>query len=521
MNNNKKLIISIMLGIYLSLVTTSIPWYWDSYIYFIIKTYIFSILLFKLIGYIDKINLSTKNNKITKKTYFYWIIYILIIMICSLIVHYPESFMYDQKEQLKQAFSGNYNDWHPVIHTFLFYRLPTLFIKSKIMCSLFQMGLVLAVLLYFCKFLEKYGVGKIVITVILSLLILNPTFDYMTVIPVKDTAYSYCIFLLTLYLINIYFTNGGWLKKKLNFIAFLVVCFGLTFFRHNGIGTFIMVLVPMIFILKNIRKFSILLFTIILSLRFIFVPFIYKLCNIHKVNFTFSEISCIMLNQLSYIYYNNGNISNDELRKLSKMQNLKIIYSGRYDPYNYDSIKFDSNFYTVYSPYINTHKKEFLKLYYNLIRKNKKMALDSYLYSTYMIWHVNLDTEKDLRNLSVVYFITPDKNHIMNYYNIFQNYATMKINFCHFPWTLILFGSGISLFLIIFSLFYVLCTNENKFKLLLIYLPVLTNLAMIFVILPGWETRFIYPNLICTFPLVLLMILAKNNKKIHDINKLT
>ena len=134
------------------------------------------------------------------------------------------------------------------------------------------------------------------------------------------------------------------------------------------------------------------------------------------------------------------------------------------------------------------------------------MALDSYLYSTYMIWHVNLDTERDLEHLSGGYFITPDNKFV-------RNYATMKINFCHFPWTLIFFGSGTSLFLIIFSLCYVLCTNKNKLKLLLIYLPVLTNLAVIFMILPSWQTRFIYPNLICAFPLVLFMFLAKDKKK--------
>ncbi len=431
-------------------------------------------------------------------------------MLGALFVHYPNGFMYDQKEQLTQALSGNYNDWHPVIHTLLFYRLPTLFIKSKIMCSIFQMSLILIILLYFCKFLEKYGLNKYIITIILSLFILNPTFDYMAIIPVKDTACSYCIFLLTLYLINIYFTKGEWLKKKLNFIAFLVVCFGLTFFRHNGIGTFILVLIPMIFIFKNIRKFSILVFTIIISLRFIFIPVIYKLCNIYKVNFTFSEISCIMLNQLTYIYYNNGDISAEELKKLSKMQDLEIVYRGGYDPYNYDSIKFDSDFYTVKSPYINTHIKEFLKLYYNIIKKNKKMTLDSYLYSTYMIWHVNLDNEKDLRHLSWDYFVTPDNKFV-------ANYVTMKINFCHFPWALVFFGSGISIFLIIFSLCYVLCTNKNKLKLLLIYLPVLTNLAVVFMILPSWQTRFIYPNLVCAIPLILLMFLAKDKKSISHL----
>ncbi len=512
MKKQKRIIISIILGIYLALVTSPVEWTIYNYLMLFAKFIVFTFIINKTIIYIEKINIPKDKMKPTNKTYFHWFMYIFIIMLIGLIIYYPENLTVDELNQYRQALTGNYNDWHPIIHTLIFYRLPTILFKSKLSVSLFHMIFVALVLLYFCKTLNKYGFNKYVITIILSLFILNPYFDFMAIKPIKDTAYSYCIFLLTLYLINIYLSNGEWVNKKINFIAFLLACFGITFFRHNGIGTFILVIIPMIFIYKNIRKFSILIFVIIISLRFIIIPSVYKLCGLEKTTFTFSETVCIMLNQISYIYNNNGKITTQQLKTLEKMQDLKLM-KEKYDPYDYDEIKFSGDFYNTWSPYINTHKKEFFTLWYGLVKNNKKQAFTSYLYTTYLIWHIGFNMERAPRDMHYAFFGGNTTNNDVNYKEFQYNYFNYKKTLYVFPFSMILITVSTGLFLLLFSLLYCIVKVKEKLKLIIIYLPVLTNLLMILLMLPGREARFVYPNLICAFPLVILMLLV--NQKIR------
>ena len=511
MSLKRRILISILLGLYLSIATSSMTWDRSVYIFFIVKTIVFIFLLFFIIKYLNKIKIPKYNGKITKKTYVGWFIYIFIVMLLALYIYYPNNYSSDPLTHYQDAIAGIHSDWHPTIYVFLFYGLPTLFIKSKLMCSLFNMLFISFILLYFCKFLEKYGFSKLVITIVLSLFILNPTFDSMTITPIKDTAYSYCIFLLTLYLINIYFTKGEWLKKKLNFIAFLVVCFGLTFFRHNGIGTFILVLIPMIFIFKNIRKFSILVFTIIISLRFIFIPVIYKLCGIDKVTFNFSESTALLFHQISYIYNNDGVITSKQLKTLQKMQDLKTL-SEYYDPYNYNTTKYAMPNYGKYTKYIESHKKEFLNLWYELVSNNKKLAVKSYFYHTYCIWHIDINVAKVLDEYyKQIHSANLDRTDAL--YKVLSNiYLQYQHWFCLVPFIFITVGSG--LFLILFSLLYSFFKVKDKLKMTLIYLPVFSNLLIMLVMIPSKESRFVYSNLICAFPLIIFIFLLNNRKNI-------
>ncbi len=513
MSLKRRILISVLLGLYLSMVTSPMPWNRSVYIFFIVKAIIFIFLLFFVIKYISKIKIPKYNGKITKKTYIGWFLYVFVIMLLALYIYYPNNYRSDPLTHYQDAIAGVYTDWHPAIYIFLFYGLPTLFIKSKIMCSLFNMLFISLVLLYFCKFLEKYGFSKSIITVILSLFILNPTFDSMAITPIKDTAYSYCLFLLTLYLINIYFSKGEWIKRKVNFIAFLIACFGMTFFRHNGIGTFILLLIPMIFILKNIRKFSILIFAIIMCLRFIFIPFIYKLCNIDKVTFNFTESSALLFHQISYIYNNDGIITTKQLTTLKKFQDLKTL-TNYYDPYNYNITKYAMPNYDKYDQYVKSHKKEFLNLWYELISNNKKLAIESYFYHTYCIWHIDINLSKvldeyykQINNVNLV------KTNSLHEYisNIYLKYQRC---FCLLPFIFITIGSG--LFLILFSLLYGLFKVKDKLRMILVYIPVLANSLIMLVMIPTKEARFIYSNLICAFPLIIFIFLLNSKMKYKE-----
>lgn len=512
LNKKGKTIILIILSIYLGLVTQQVKWYWYDYIFFIIKSSFFYIILKYAWGYFNKITINN-NDKLTKNDYFKLFVCIFIVMLIALYIYYPINFQWDVRDQYNQVLNNKYSDWHPIIHTLMFYRLPTLLIKNEIMCCLFQMIIIDLILLYFSYNLNQFGFNRKKIIFIISLFILNPSFDIMAITPIKDTIFSYCIFLVTLFFINIYLTKGLWLKSKVNSFLFFFSCFGITFFRHNGIFTFLIMMILLIFLYKNIRKRSVCIFLIMLSLRFLFVPFIYNLNGISKTNVTISEMVCVLLNQIGYIYKNDGNITSKQLKQLEKYQNLDKI-DMYYDPYNYNSAKYKMDYHGDYSKNINNNPKEFFKLYKDIVINNKILALESYKYTTYCIWHIAMDTSDNLRDLFLLYNSNKDFSND-EYINIQNSYFAYKKSISNCYFSIIFPTVAMGLFYIIFSLFYCLLYSKNKFKeklkVLLPYVPVLSNLLLMLILLPGRETRFVYSNILCSYVLIIFMILINNN----------
>lgn len=509
--NKKNVIISMIMGLYLAITTSTLDADCNSIVLFFLKIILFSFLNKKLFDYIDKKDILGSSEMFTKKDYICFFVFIFIVMLFALYMYYPTNFTIDMNTQYKQAITGVYNDWHPIMHTFFFYKLPTLFISSKLMCSIFQMLFVSVILLYFCYTLSKWKINKKIILITLILFIFNTEFDLMAISPLKDTAFSYCLFLMSLFLLNIYFSKGEWLNKRVNFFIFLAVSFGVSFFRHNGIFTFLVTLICMIIVLKNIRKKSIYIFLIIISLRFIFVPFIYKINNVRKIQITFSELACVMLNQISYIYNNDGNITKTQLEELKNYQDLNDLRIY-YDPYNYNYYKFNTEFYDWQSYNINRNKKKIVLLWKNIVNNNKYMALESYLYTTYCIWHIDIDVEKN--NTDLYWVVFKEKNNGISIYDFFQRgYFSYKKRLCKFPFSIFNITITSGLFLIIFSLVYCLKNSKSKIKILIPFIPVISNTLLFFLILPGRDTRFLYSNILCAFPFVIIMFLLKKKKK--------
>ena len=514
-NSKKKdLIISILLGVYLSFVTSPVEWSSINYILFFVKSFFFSYLINIGLRFFSKLSFKYKDEKLTRKDYVYIFLYIMFIMSVAVFIYYPINFTTDMNEQYRQVMSGEYSDWHPIIHTIFFYRIPTLFIESEFMCSLFQMIFIDLILLYFCYFLNKYGFSKKSIIFIISLFILNPSFDFMAISPLKDVAFSYCLFIVTLFFIDIYMSDGRWLKRKLNFFLFLLASFGITFFRHNGIFSFLVMMIVLIMGYKNIRKKSLCIFFIILSLRFVFIPIVYNIKGIRKTNVTISEMVCVMLNQMLYIYDNGGKITNSQMKQLDYFQDLEKV-SEYYNPYDYNKIKYPMDYHLKYSYRINTEPKKFFTLYKDMVMSNKKLAIKSYAYTMYCMYHIGLDTTTNNRDL---YFIAYSGN---DYSDVQEGFFAYKISISNWFFSIFLVTVSTGLFYIIFSLLYCLLYSKNKFKekikLILPYVPVLSNFLLMMFLLPGKETRFIYSNILCAYPLIILLILL--NKRMNKSSK--
>ena len=167
----------------------------------------------------------------------------LCIFLFYYISWYPGSFSPDSVNQYGQTVSGQYNDWHPVLHTLLAFKLPLTLTGGWVgSIVLFQVIVFSAVLGY--AFDTIYQYTNIKYTVIsMAFILCNPQTGYMSIYPWKDVAFAVGALLLLTYAFRIYITKGEWIRKPLNAVLFVTAAALTTLLRHNAL----LFTVPLVF----------------------------------------------------------------------------------------------------------------------------------------------------------------------------------------------------------------------------------------------------------------------------------
>lgn len=140
---------------------------WTAYIYLNVTSVKEYIILFMIIIYIFSYGITNFIiQKICNKTYMatnateknlkYIFLFFSLITVGVLLIWYvgyfPGGWSPDSIKQYEQAVTNTYNDWHPIWHTLLFFKLPiTIFGKTSsiILMQIFYFALLMG---YMCKF---------------------------------------------------------------------------------------------------------------------------------------------------------------------------------------------------------------------------------------------------------------------------------------------------------------------------------------------------------------------------------
>ena len=130
-----------------------------------------------------------------------------------------------------------YNDWHPVLHTLLFFTLPLKFGGGRGLDRI-----VFLQILYFClafgyllHTLNKNRCPRGVVAFLCVYVWLNPMLATYLAYPWKDIAMTIFGIVLTGQYIQISCSHGMWLGKRWNRIVFAAVAVICTYMRHNAI----------------------------------------------------------------------------------------------------------------------------------------------------------------------------------------------------------------------------------------------------------------------------------------------
>ena len=139
----------------------------------------------------------------------------------------------DTEKQWKQALGiAPLNDWHPIIHTALIY-LATLIRRSYRLAVMIQATIFAMLLALLYATFKKYRYNRMASTIVVVLAAATPFSVSLVLVLWKDTAFAFAGLALTICLINIWETQGDWLKPW-RIVLVVLLLFLASFLRHNG-----------------------------------------------------------------------------------------------------------------------------------------------------------------------------------------------------------------------------------------------------------------------------------------------
>jgi hypothetical protein len=163
--------------------------------------------------------------------------YLIPLLVCMIyfVACYPGGWSDDSFNQYNQAIQNRYNDWHPVLHTLLAFKLPlTLTGGWPGSVVLLQILCFCGVIGYTCQTIRKYF-GRWYAIIAMAWILMNPLVLMTAMHPWKDVGFAVCTLLMGTYALNTVATKGQWLRKPVNMVCFGVVAVLAAIFRHNGI----------------------------------------------------------------------------------------------------------------------------------------------------------------------------------------------------------------------------------------------------------------------------------------------
>ena len=405
--NNKYNKLTIILSIFLSIIyvicdsveKTYFINIFDKYLLLNLSGYflVFYLSLINLFNFIDK----TKNNIEERKIYignkeilttskFSFIINFIFIFFVNLIFllkFYPGNLTYDSFNEISQVkgilpLMNN----HSILHTgilAIFIKIGMLFKSINLgvfLYSLFQIIIVSLTFSYILYFLAKHKIPLIFRIISLFFFMFHPINIFYSFTMWKDILFS-CSFVLFTILIYYLSKNDNYFMKKRNIVLFIIISLLVMYLRNNGLYIVLLTLITLFIILRKKIKRILPVFLSIIIFFFTSKLIIFNALNIKGVDT--KEILSFPSQSISRIYkYNYNKLNKKEIKQIEKFYSNKI--GEVYNPILSDNTKNMLN-----QKYLSEHKKEYIKLNFNLLKKYPKEYFESFVSNSYGYYYVN------------------------------------------------------------------------------------------------------------------------------------
>ncbi len=421
----------------------------------------------------------------------------------------------DSYNQLHQIATSNFTNWHPFFHTFIEMICIRLYASPISICIL-QIITFSTIWMVICNYnrnntdvIDKQFILQIIFTLIISLIPINAIYSITLW---KDILFSYFLMLLCFF-IEIVLDKKGEISYP--FIILLAVTMAIVSqLRPNGIYIIaVMLFILAIYFFKNNETDR--FYAILPILTIIFILLIASLNVIYDVEDNQKDaIFAKTEHMLSYYELNNILTQSDKILLYEVINETAI--DDNFDITFTDPILWYSNpkiFEIDKSPYNS------MAISYSL--KNPQIFIGYMFQSAPIVWDIvrddnwkgfvintNIESGKNAfftgdKTPIAPYESLPAKNNGTNGYdslNGFVKYFTKN------KLLSTLFESpALYMYLSIISLILIHLITKSK-SIYLIYLPNFLNILIIFVSTPSQDTRYLYPNLLIFYLLIIILI---------------
>ncbi|PNQ78288.1 DUF6020 family protein [Paenibacillus sp. F4] len=430
-----------------------------------------------------------------------------VIFLVYFLAFYPGVLSPDSLDQWSQIFTGKFDDWHPVAHTW-FIMFTTLLGNTPAAFSIIQI-IIMSLIIGYCGYtFERYGVKKIFVYSSVIFLTLVPINGIYSITMWKDILYSGLLCLISLYIANIVISNGLWLDSKLNGTLFVIASVGVTLFRHNGFIIFLLTLIISIVVFKKkLMKFYLWSIPVLLIYFIVTIP----VFNALKVTSSDpNEALAIPTQQVASVIALDGKMTNEQLEFFANILPINV-WKSQYNPYTVDSLKFNKEFNRGF---LRENRSEFLKNWLTLCIQNPNIVIKSYLKQVSNVWQITQfnDGVTSLYSTSITENNNSIKYGLSN--KIISDGLTENVSrILEFSRNSIIWRAALYNVLIILSIYIIV--RRRNYALVIVALPVTLNTLTIMAATPAQDFRYLYANLLVSIVVFLTSFLKFVKKAVH------
>lgn len=361
--------------------------------WFLVLTVVFFILAMNLKLLADKADIQcfAEAHPEGRKAIVIWGIGTVILLLCWLptfLTYYPGCLTSDSLSSVYQAMGdAPLSNHHPILFTMLvkiFVMIGNAAGSISVgvgLFSLVQMSIMAGILSYGLLWLLRYKIPKLLVVFIGLYFVLSQVFPLYAISMWKDVLFSGVLFLLVLFLYDIWSSRGERLNSGKGLVYFLVLCILACFLRNNGLYVICGLLVIVAVYYRRMIKRLLPAFAAVMAFVLLIQGPVFNALGIQKSSF--EEAAGIPLQQIARTVAMDGQMTEEQKAYLDQVMPLDRIKS-QYDPYTSNLIKFDDSFD---SDYFNQTKGEFMKVWAQMLFPNFKHYVKAYLMETQGYWH--------------------------------------------------------------------------------------------------------------------------------------
>lgn len=252
---------------------------------------------------------------------------------------YPGGYSADCFTQYGEAVRNQYNDWHPVLHTLLAFKLPLMLTNGwSGSVVLFQSLCFCGVIGYTCQVIRKhFGIWPALIT--MAVILMSPLVMLTAMHPWKDVGFAICALLMAAYALQTVVTQGKWLCQPFNMICFILVAAITSIIRHNGI-LFTGPLVLGVVLYLSWKRALALLFGIVLLFVAVKGP-VYSILKVEDPGRRQVEMLGLPMTVIGAVVTESPELLDGETLDFAYQVTPKEVWETKYELGSFNSVKFE------------------------------------------------------------------------------------------------------------------------------------------------------------------------------------